>query len=749
MSLEKSTQKHGDNSLAVIAAEALLATPGGLSEAKRAEVQATLGSATADTGMALRTLLSDRLHFTLKRAFADYCQFAFPRRNERPSDIEERLQTAYAAVVTPDVDSVGLLLATTLHDFTLYVSNPDTERELRGFNATPAGGLQDWQYASGDVAGMTTQELRELSGQYGQFFDSIASGNCAAAHDALRSLLSADISSELTQLARNPRAMYERILTEQVVRGVQIRKADEWLIAATDRPDTTASDRAQSEEVFLTRARQTPAVLVQQILRRHHARVTAPPPTTDIFLPHYVKGGQMLGLPDFDVPVRLLQSMTKAERLNLAAAFSAHVPADAKEQQYCAVLARSLAAFEANVDANHGEYRYTHNPFAVVDARRIALERDAGKTPAAPKRKWIDYVAPTFTEQDTWNHAKAWLDTLGYIPQSLYRDAKQPENVSEKFKTTASFTHLAAFHAFLVQCYEETNNQQGIAGASSLGGNRILNARAQLLDTLIVSGVAKEQSTGRVTVDTNGLFLNLERRKNAKEVQARLAAHIPFVFVTDQALSALLEQGWLNPEQADEVRLQRARAQQDDEKVQLYDTRKAVVIAGQLEDGSVDGPFAALARHITDPNLHAALKRVLQADPQKPLHLPGLTVRKALEQKPEKEVVTTVQRLLQFAALLQSSLGPSPNLSDPRQYDVQKAIIEPLFASLSESGPGRDVGLFWQYVGRSRGQRQRLRIGVRSQPAWSILLDSGKITPRTRENIGRFAMHVEEDISVE
>lgn len=156
--------------------------------------------------------------------------------------------------------------------------------------------------------------------------------------------------------------------------------------------------------------------------------------------------------------------------------------------------------------------------------------------------KWIKLVSLAFKDKNII----ALLDGLGFVPEQLY--------ATKKFREVVSFQDLAHCH--------------GLLRDHPRGGH----ARAQLLRHLFLSGI-DHQAGGDVTIDTNGLWVNLERRQ--KGAAHRLHAHIPYPYASLDLLEAMRARGYLEVEDMTEAQLRRAEADNDVKATALFEERQA------------------------------------------------------------------------------------------------------------------------------------------------------------------------------
>lgn len=179
-----------------------------------------------------------------------------------------------------------------------------------------------------------------------------------------------------------------------------------------------------------------------------------------------------------------------------------------------------------------------------------------GKTNA---KKWMDLVQPTFAE----GKAIDLMDALGYIPHQIY-DAKK------KFSQVVHFPDLVSLHGKL---------RQREQGQFATDRGRTLQARAQLLKYLFVNETATE-AKGKVTLDVNGIFINLEKRGKKKSPTKRLVSHLPFEYMTDELCDALVAQGWLTEPEIQQAKYRRAVASGDVQAAQELDVQAVHRLAG-------------------------------------------------------------------------------------------------------------------------------------------------------------------------
>lgn len=170
-------------------------------------------------------------------------------------------------------------------------------------------------------------------------------------------------------------------------------------------------------------------------------------------------------------------------------------------------------------------------------------QAEAGKILGKPDAdKWIKLVPLAFKDANI----VALLDGLGFVPEQLY--------ATKKFAETVAFQDLA-------RC-------QDLLRDHPRGGH----ARAQLLKHLFLSGI-DQQAGGNVTLDTNGLWVNLERRN--KGTAHRLHAHIPYPYASLELLEAMQKQKRLSAGDVTEAQLRRAEADNDIEAIALFEEQQA------------------------------------------------------------------------------------------------------------------------------------------------------------------------------
>ncbi len=170
-------------------------------------------------------------------------------------------------------------------------------------------------------------------------------------------------------------------------------------------------------------------------------------------------------------------------------------------------------------------------------------QAEAGRLLGKPGAdKWIKLVPLAFKDENI----VTLLDGLGFVPEQLY--------ANKKFAETVSFQDLTHCHNLL-----RTHPHGG-------------HARAQLLRHLFLSGI-NTQAGGSVSIDTNGLWINLERRQ--KGAAHRLHAHIPYPYATPELLEAMYMHECLTAEDVTEAKLRRAEADNDIDAIALFEERQA------------------------------------------------------------------------------------------------------------------------------------------------------------------------------
>ncbi len=283
--------------------------------------------------------------------------------------------------------------------------------------------------------------------------------------------------------------------------------------------------------------------------------------------------------------------------------------------------------------------------------------------------KWIDLVAPVFTQGkaiDVLNHA-------GFIPYQLY--------TSNTFRKNVQFSHLSGLHR---QLRDREERVDGVAL------ERTLHARAQLLCHVFLQEKA-EGIGGKVTLDTNGLWVNLEdRRKKSKEPD-RLVGHIPYSYIDEPVIQALLQQERIQESDALELRLRHAEATNDVAAMEALEWEKVMLFLklsglgererfkGQSKEKILDELiFEVLIGY--DFELKKAHKENIH------LYIPFLAVRHSLNRQ-NIESVYKLKNILYAAESIQTYIAREPrthegyesyNLSDSatKSYEARKSILQ-------------------------------------------------------------------------
>ncbi len=209
---------------------------------------------------------------------------------------------------------------------------------------------------------------------------------------------------------------------------------------------------------------------------------------------------------------------------------------------------------------------YSLDPLATISERKQKIEKEGPIT--KPVDKWLKLVPQLFTHEPKLL-GTAVLDTVGFIPDEIY--------TKKDFKKR-TFTEVANFHNEVLRAAQE--RKDGICGVGKeFNVQRILHARTQCLRHMFLSGIAEtvknpDAKPPQIVIDVNGAWINITDPNGGKNA-AQLHAHIPFAYVDDELLDYMEQNTWLSKLDILEIRLQRAKANNNLLEEQELEARKA------------------------------------------------------------------------------------------------------------------------------------------------------------------------------
>ncbi len=678
----------------------LLARPGALEEGDRIDVHNTLSSGTTGTRINAHRVLAHRARQILRIGLNQEMGLRFQRDFHEPTPGREEVLERIIETAFPVGSDMGtFLLRVEEYACTLSRPQPDVQRELDANHVTrhntngapPADSL-------GEALGTTADSFIEV-------MRDIIDGKEADAIRKLRDIGTGAPDTITTERIERPRGAYERLARENAVTYAQARRTREWEAALGVLTVGTASK------------------VVAELAARHAAiRSAGTDDTRALAVPRYLTTGGTLGLPEYDLPVRSVMTLHAPLRDALLQAFRVGaLNGKGEERVFCEDMVRSMELLEERLKTGVPSLDLD-DQFAVVRQRLAAMDRAAGR--ASKKReKWKDCLQDVFGGDHAG--AQALLDTLGYLPDALFRDPDDPDAVSRTLSKDISFSKLASLHEELVQKLRHSHSNELPTGRVHFGEQRLLNARAQLLEVIVLSEKSRTLA-GKVMVDTNGVYYVLQQR-TGREVQAELSAHVPFRYVSDTVIDRLLADQRITGDDASEIRMQRAQDLGDYEQAVALDRRKAAVIAERLGVPTGD-PLDTVTMQVEDPARHEAFVKLVHPNAKSILRLPrsaaDRSLARAKEQGPDA-FRTSVEALLRLGASMQKRIGAATKSADPRYYDIQKAVLEPLADAIKATD--RIPGLVYRYIDSEPGQRQRMRIQLVGAEGTAILVDLDRL----------------------
>ena len=159
--------------------------------------------------------------------------------------------------------------------------------------------------------------------------------------------------------------------------------------------------------------------------------------------------------------------------------------------------------------------------------------------------KWIDLIEKIAADNDPKKTIQKLLETLGFVPSELL--------------TKKKFKNLGA--EYIIGMLEALREIEGAQAA---------HERAKLLNYLITNKSANQlrrKNTTNITLDTNGVFINLKG----------FHSHLPYGLISEECLTELAADYWLDADDAYEAHLRAAEENSDSRQVEEISQR-------QLED---------------------------------------------------------------------------------------------------------------------------------------------------------------------
>lgn len=444
---------------------------------------------------------------------AEYAYYELEEPLSRVDDLKVRLEDRG---VTVDSQLVGVEnLETRLELFRLISGQTGSEmnRELSLFGSGSSNAL----------SGMIGLEYRRVTTQMRLFLDGVFKSDDSVDMSAL----CVPLSPELTELSKNPVLLYECVVQEQVICQMQMVRNHMWEQASDMPPGHVAESIRRDPDQFVH-------------------KLCGPLEGSVYKVPIFFREKHELGLPAYDLPIAVVDQLSAEDRVQFLSAI---------DRKVAQLTGRRLKAQRDRLghlkSALQVEGRGDDLLQVVSQRKQQIPSRDGKPGPIQkPVGKWIPLVGQTFRYEPRVM-ARALMGTLGFIPEELY---------TKKAFRTLKFHELAKFYGELVKIQKESNHIVG-----GYAKQRVLRARSQFVRHLFVSGNAesvRDEGKNQVTVDVNGLWFSLDSLKTVRDKKG-IRSHVPFAYVDDEFLIYLVENEWISSEDMNEVRLQRAKANND------------------------------------------------------------------------------------------------------------------------------------------------------------------------------------------
>jgi len=359
----------------------------------------------------------------------------------------------------------------------------------------------------------------------------------------LKAYTTPPVSEALTRLAGSPEDLYERILHEQIVCRLQAARQEQW---------NNGIDPLQQPDLFLQRWL-TPYEIPRELAQG---------------LPRFLRENSLLGLPEYDLPLKVLEHFSAEDRNRFKAAIDRQMMRLSGKE---ASLNRSrLEKLKISLEqlGTRLPFSFEPNVATVLSARKTQIPE---KGPLSkPITKWIELVGPLF-RQNPKELGSAVLDTMGHIPEAVFRTGA--------FRKVP-FQDLVQFHNGFLRAAQESRTEHDfkkqLCGMGSIfHEQRLLHVRSQLLKHIFLGGAAeilKNLDKSQVTIDVEGVRIDLP---GPEVVEGSLHAHIPFAYVTEELCDHWLQGDWISPGNALEIRLQRAQGNHSPLEFKMLDQKKA------------------------------------------------------------------------------------------------------------------------------------------------------------------------------
>ena len=153
-------------------------------------------------------------------------------------------------------------------------------------------------------------------------------------------------------------------------------------------------------------------------------------------LPAFFRKSQVLGVLEYDLPIKLITELTQEERTVLLGEIDKNLTrARGGARMALEKMKASLQSLDSSLQETGGKYKYRYDPLSTISQRKVQIRK---RGPASkPVNKWIPLVTNTFLQAPA-EVGVSLLDTMGFIPEEIY--------TKKIFREKVSFEQLARFH---------------------------------------------------------------------------------------------------------------------------------------------------------------------------------------------------------------------------------------------------------------------------------------------------------------
>lgn len=473
--------------------------------------------------------------------------------------------------------------------------------------------------------------------QVGALYDETAEAlRCMYSGDAQSAEL--ESSTDSVPKFEDAEILYERAVLEQGILEAQTLREAQW----TQASESETPDIEKPEEI---------ALFVQRLLSYDTASITR--------LPEYVRAGNAIGIPHFDVPLNTVIGMSNAERTTLVnSLLKAAEPGARLLSKKEAIHARRLAESIGRLDGVQENVAIPESHWPLLLARKQAKSKKAQDWQNTPEEQ-SEYVRNLFENAQEFVNIFA---TLGTVPTELYRHEDFAVDANNGAEGKNRLRKLIEFHAQLRSL--EADNSAITGGEAPV--QRLKHERTKLISHAVLSGIATaatppNERADAIDIDTNGIWFHL-RVEGKQGKPATLESHVRYCDCTDELVSRLQVDGWITLAQTDEILFRREKSGLNFTEVAELEDRKRKTF---LSAAGRDGRFALTAQDnvaqvlFRDSDTQEALADMLVESHLSgvPVHLPESLIDEYIAGEEDRKGYDTAMRMFSVAEMMQKMIS--------------------------------------------------------------------------------------------